>query len=84
VEAIISPKIGIAGDRAGRRQEAVTGEEDAGVAKIADDLSRVVDADGHRTGSARHVELGEAAAGVEETVDARAAVKTTRRFALSR
>src|SRR5439155_15164204 len=38
------------------------------ILKIPDDLSRVIDATGRRTESARHVELAEAAACVEETV----------------
>ena len=45
------------------------------VVKTSNDLSRVVDAEGHRSGSARHVDLGEAAAGVEEAVVACACEK---------
>ena len=41
-----------------------------------DDLPRVVDAVGERKDCAGHIDLGEAAAGVEKTVGARAIVET--------
>ena len=47
------------------------------VEKLTDDLPRVVDAGSLRSECARHVDLGEAAAGVEEAVGTRAVAKTT-------
>ena len=47
------------------------------VEKQTDDLPRVVDAQSERRECARHVDLGEAAAGVEEAVVTRAVVKPT-------